>query len=387
MPCVFPVLAMKAMALARLGGEANRAIRLHAASYTAGVLVSFTVIGGGLVALRAGGAAAGWGFQFTEPAFVAVMAWLMLAVALNLSGVFRMGGAVGVGQGLAGRGGHAGAFFTGTLAVLLATPCTAPFMAAALGAAMVMPPAMTMGVFLALGLGLALPYALLGVFPGVARILPRPGAWMERLRQALAFPMLGAAAWLVWVLAQGSGPDGVLLALAGGVVLAAGLWALGLAQRAEAGRLAIAGRVAAGVAVLALAALLPRLSSAPATAADLAPGGALAAEAWSAARVEQLRAEGRPVFVNATAAWCITCQVNERVALRGAAVQDAFAARGVAYLKADWTRGDAAIGALLRRHGRDGVPLYLYWAPGAVEPVLLPQLLTEGIVLDALRGS
>jgi thiol:disulfide interchange protein DsbD len=308
-------------------------------------------------------------------------------VALNLAGVFRMGGTVGAGQGLAGRGGHAGAFFTGMLAVLLATPCTAPFMAAALGAAMVMPPAMTMGVFLALGLGLALPYALLGVFPGAARILPRPGAWMERLRQALAFPMLGAAAWLVWVLAQGSGPDGVLLALAGGVVLAAGLWALGLAQRAEAGRMAMAGRIAAGIAVLALAALLPRLSAAPATAADLAPEGALAAEAWSAARVEQLRAEGRPVFVNATAAWCITCQVNERVALRGAAVQDAFAARGVVYLKADWTRGDAAIGALLRRHGRDGVPLYLYWAPGAVESVLLPQLLTEGIVLDALRGS
>jgi thiol:disulfide interchange protein DsbD len=151
--------------------------------------------------------------------------------------------------------------------------------------------------------------------------------------------------------------------------------------------MAMAGRIAAGIAVLALAALLPRLSAAPATAADLAPEGALAAEAWSAARVEQLRAEGRPVFVNATAAWCITCQVNERVALRGAAVQDAFAARGVVYLKADWTRGDAAIGALLRRHGRDGVPLYLYWAPGAVESVLLPQLLTEGIVLDALRGS
>jgi thiol:disulfide interchange protein DsbD len=248
---------------------------------------------------------------------------------------------------------------------------------------MAMPPAMTMGVFLALGLGLALPYALLGVFPGAARILPRPGAWMERLRQALAFPMLAAAAWLVWVLAQGSGPDGVLTALGGGVVLAAGLWALGLAQRSGAGRGAIAGRVAAGVAVLALLALLPRLSSAPASAADLAPG----AEPWSAARVEQLREEGRPVFVNATAAWCITCQVNERVALRAGAVQEAFAARNIAYLKADWTRGDPAIGALLRAHGREGVPLYLYWAPGAAEPALLPQLLTEGMVLEALRGS
>jgi thiol:disulfide interchange protein DsbD len=242
---------------------------------------------------------------------------------------------------------------------------------------------MTMGVFLALGLGLALPYALLGIFPSAARALPRPGPWMERLRQFLAFPMLAAAAWLVWVLAQGSGPDGVLTALAGGVVLAAGLWALGLAQRAGAGRMAIAGRIAAGIAVLGLLALLPRLSAVPAVAADLTSGS----EPWSAARVEALRAEGRPVFVNATAAWCITCQVNERVALRSAAVQEQFAARNIAYLKADWTRGDAAIGALLRAHGREGVPLYLYWAPGATEPVVLPQLLTEGLVLDALRGS
>jgi thiol:disulfide interchange protein DsbD len=380
MPCVFPVLAMKAMALARLSGEARASVRAHAASYTLGVLASFGAIGAALVLLRQAGSVAGWGFQFTEPAFVAGMAWLMLAVALNLSGVFAMGGPVGAGQGLTSRGGHGGAFFTGVLAVLLATPCTAPFMAAALGAAMAMPPAMTLSVFLALGLGLALPYALLGVFPGLARALPRPGPWMERLRQALAFPMLAAAAWLVWVLAQQAGPDGVLWVLVGGVVLSAGLWALGVAQRSGAGRGALVGRAAAVAAVLAAAALLPRLSAAPAVAAAADPG----AEPWSAARVEQLRAEGRPVFVNATAAWCITCQVNERVALRAAGVRDAFAARGVAYLKADWTRGDAAIGALLREHGREGVPLYLYWAPGAAAPVVLPQILTEGMVLDAL---
>jgi thiol:disulfide interchange protein/DsbC/DsbD-like thiol-disulfide interchange protein len=383
MPCVFPVLAMKAMALARLSGEARREVRLHAASYTAGVLAGFAAIGGALVALRAGGAAIGWGFQFTEPAFVAGMAWLMLAVALNLMGVFAFGRAVGAGQGLTARGGHLGAFFTGGLAVLLATPCTAPFMAAALGAAMAMPPAMTLAVFLALGFGLAAPYALLAVFPGLARALPRPGPWMERLRQGLAFPMLGAAAWLVWVLAQQSGPDGVLWALAGGVVLAAGLWALGLAQRAGAGRGAIAGRAAAGLAVLAALALLPRLSAMPAAAADAGAG----AEPWSAARVAALRAEGRPVFVNATAAWCITCQVNERVALRSAAVQEAFATRGIAYLKADWTRGDPAVTDLLRAQRREGVPLYLYWPAGAAEPVLLPQLLTEGVVLEALGPS
>ncbi len=384
MPCVFPVLAMKAMALARLSGEAKRQVRLHAASYTAGVLAGFAAIGGGLLALRAGGAAAGWGFQFTEPAFVASMAWLMLAVALNLAGVFTIGRPVGAGQALAGRGGHLGAFFTGALAVLLATPCTAPFMAAALGAALAMPPAPAMGVFLALGLGLASPYALLGLFPGLARALPRPGPWMERLRQFLAFPMLGAAVWLVWVLAQQVGPDGVLWTLAGGVVLAAGLWALGLAQGGGRGRAATAGRIAAGIAVLVALALLPRLSAMPAIAAEAeaSPG----AEPWSAARLDALRTAGRPVFVNATAAWCITCQVNERVALRAQAVQDAFASRGIAYLKADWTRGDPAVTALLRQHGREGVPLYLYWAPGAAEPAVLPQLLTESAVLGALGG-
>jgi thiol:disulfide interchange protein DsbD len=382
MPCVFPVLAMKAMALARMGGAARGEIRLHAAAYSAGVLVSFAAIGGLLVALRSAGMAAGWGFQFTEPAFVAAMAWLVLAVGLNLSGVFALGRTVGAGQALAGRSGPLGAFATGGLAVLLATPCTAPFMAAALGAALVMPPAATMAVFLALGLGLAAPYALLGVLPGLARALPRPGAWMERLRQALAFPMYATAAWLVWVLSLQAGPDGVLFGLAGAVVLAAGLWGLGLAQRAE-GRLRITGTAAAGVALLVALALLPRLSAAPAVAA----AADAQAEPWSAARVAELRAAGRPVFVNATAAWCITCQVNERVALRAAGVRDAFAAQGVAYLKADWTRGDPAISALLRDQGRDGVPLYLYWAPGAAAPRLLPQILTEDVVLEALRGA
>jgi len=383
MPCVFPVLAMKALALARLSGGARAEVRAHAASYTAGVLVSFAVIGGLLLALRAGGSVAGWGFQFTEPAFVAGMAWLVLAVGLNLSGVFTLGGPVGTGQSVAARGGHLGAFATGGLAVLLATPCTAPFMAAALGAALVMPAPQTMAVFLALGAGMAAPYALLGLFPGLATRLPRPGRWMEVLRQGLAFPMYATAAWLVWVLAQQSGAEGVMLGLAGAVLLAAGLWALGQAQRLGAGRGRIAGVAAAGIAVLAALALLPRLSAAPAVAASADPR----AEAWSESRLAALLAEGRPVFVNATAAWCITCQVNERVALRTVAVQEAFATRQIAYLKADWTRGDAAIGAMLRSQGRDGVPLYLYYAPGAAVPVVLPQILTESILLEVLGGA
>jgi len=246
-----------------------------------------------------------------------------------------------------------------------------------------MPAPQTMAVFLALGAGMAAPYALLGLFPGLATRLPRPGRWMEVLRQGLAFPMYATAAWLVWVLAQQSGAEGVMLGLAGAVLLAAGLWALGQAQRLGAGRGRIAGVAAAGIAVLAALALLPRLSAAPAVAASADPR----AEAWSESRLAALLAEGRPVFVNATAAWCITCQVNERVALRTVAVQEAFATRQIAYLKADWTRGDAAIGAMLRSQGRDGVPLYLYYAPGAAVPVVLPQILTESILLEVLGGA
>jgi thiol:disulfide interchange protein DsbD len=373
---------MKAMGLARLSGASRSAVRAQAGSYTAGVVLAFLAIGGALLALRAAGGAAGWGFQFTSPVFVALMAWLMLAIGLNLSGVFSVGGPVSAGSGLAGRGGHAGSFATGALAVLVATPCTAPFMAAAVGAALSMPPAAALAVFAAMGLGMAAPYALLGVFPGAARFLPRPGAWMERLRQGLAFPMYGATAWLAWVLSVQAGPDGLVALLAGAVLIAFAAWVLGMAQAAGRGRRL--GQAAAGMALIGALALLPRLS----VATPAAPEGAEAAQAWSSDRVAMLRAEGRPVFVNMTAAWCITCQVNERVVLSTAKVQDAFARRDVAVLKGDWTRGDPAISALLRAQGREGVPLYLYYpAGGLAAPVVLPQILTEGIVLDVLSAA
>ncbi len=377
MPCVFPILAMKAMALARLSGARRREVRTHALSYTAGVVLCFALLGGALIALRASGLAIGWGFQFTESAFVAAMAWLMLAVGLNLSGVFFVsGGGASLGSSAVTQGGHLGSFATGALAVLVATPCTAPFMAAAIGAALAMTPAETLSVFVALGVGLAAPYALLAVMPGLARVLPRPGGWMEWLRQGLAFPMYGAAVWLVWVLAQQAGPDGVLLVLAGAVLLGFGAWALGLAQRARRG--VPLGATVALVALIGAAALLPRLTPAPIATA--------AADAWSAARMDALRAGGRAVFVNATAAWCISCKVNERIALT-AAVRAAFAARGIAYLVADWTRGDPAIGALLRAHGREGVPLYVFYPAGGGAPAVLPALLTEGMVLRAIGAG
>ena len=380
MPCVFPVLAMKAMALARMSGAALGEVRRHALSYTAGVMVAFGALGGALLALRAAGGAIGWGFQFQSPAFVAAMAWVLFGVGLNLSGVFQVGGRLAnAGQGLASRGGHAGSFATGALAVLVATPCTAPFMGAAIAAALAAPAAVTVLVFGAMGLGLAMPYAVLALLPGAARLLPRPGAWMDVLRGVLAFPMYAAAAWLVWVISQQAGPDGVLAALGGLLLVGFAAWSYGLAQ-ASGGRWL--GRGAALAAVALAAALLPALSVAPAAQAQAVPAEGI--EPYTPARLASLRADGRPVFVNMTAAWCVSCLVNERVALAPAAVRDAFATHRVAYLKGDWTRGDPAITAFLREHGRDGVPLYVFYPAGSGAPTVLPQILTEAAVLEQL---
>ena len=384
MPCVFPILAMKAMAVARMSGAARGEVRAGAASYTAGVLVAFLGLAGLLLAVRAAGGAAGWGFQFQSPVFVAGMAWLLFAVGLNMSGVFTVGaGLEGAGQGLASRRGHGGSFFTGALAVLVATPCTAPFMGAAIAAALAAPAGVTLLVFATMGLGLAAPYALLGVFPGMARALPRPGAWMDVLKQALAFPMYAAAAWLVWVVSQQAGSAGVLAALVGLVLIGFAGWALGLAQRG-AGRGRRLGHGAAALAALAALAVLTGLSAAPGTAAPGTAAQAAGTEPFTAARLAELRAEGRPVFVNMTAAWCVTCLINERVALAPEPVRRAFAQRGVAYLKGDWTRQDPEITAFLRQHARDGVPLYVFYPAGAAEGRVLPQILTEGAMLSEL---
>jgi thiol:disulfide interchange protein/DsbC/DsbD-like thiol-disulfide interchange protein len=378
MPCVFPVLAMKAMALARLSGDRGREVRLHALSYVAGVLTAFGGLGGALLGLRAAGAAAGWGFQFQSPVLVVVMAWVLFAVGLNMSGVFEVGGRLaGTGQGLAAKQGHAGSFFTGLLAVLVATPCTAPFMGAVIAAALSGTTALAMTIFLAMGLGLAAPYAVLAAAPALARALPRPGRWMGVLRGGLAFPMYGAAAWLAWVVSMESGSNGLLAVLAGMVLLGFAAWCLGLAQ--VSGRRI--GMVFAGAAVLGAALLLPGVADAPAPASGAAAEGT---ERFTVARLDALRAEGRPVFVNMTAAWCVTCLVNERVALSPQAVRQSFAAHRVAYLKGDWTRGDPAITAYLRDHERDGVPLYVLYPPAPAAPEVLPQILTEGDMLARL---
>lgn len=381
MPCVFPVLAIKATALARLSGREAREVRLSGVFYTLGVLAAFLALAGALLAVRAGGAAVGWGFQFQSPVFVALMAWLMLAIGLNLSGVFEIGTSVtGTGQHLAHAPSHKGSFFTGLLAVVVATPCTAPFMGAALGAALSAPWPVALAVFLALGLGLAAPYALIAFVPRLARLLPRPGLWMVRLRQALAFPMYASAAWLVWVLARQAGEVGVMIALAGALLVALAAWIFGIAQHGR-GR-GLVPRALALAAVAGTIALLPQLRAvaAPSAAAEASAGS----EPFSAARLAALRREGRPVFVNMTAAWCITCLVNERTALSTAAAKAAFKDKGIAYLKGDWTNQDPEITQFLRAFGRDGLPFYALYPAGGGDPAVLSTVLTEASLVAAL---
>ena len=392
MPCVFPVLAMKAVALARLSGQGRGVIQAQAASYTAGVLVAFTGLGALLLVLRGLGRAYGWGFQFQSPVFVAAMAWVMLAVGLNLSGVFHVGGRLaGAGQGLAARPGHAGSFFTGLLAVLVATPCTAPFMGVAIAGALAAPAAVGMAVFLAMGLGLALPYLVFAGVPRLVTLLPRPGLWMEILKQAMAFPIFAACAWLAWVASIEGGSGGLLAVAVGLVLLGTGAWLFGLSQRIASEADGAGGvRSARFSGFLALAFLLATLAMLPGL--TRTPEGARQAagepgwQDFSDASLASLRAAQRPVLVDMSAAWCVSCLVNERVAFRSDAVQAAFASRRVALLKGDWTLHDAAITRFLAAHDREGVPFYIYYPPGG-EGRIWPQILTPNLVLREVTGS
>ncbi len=385
MPCVFPILAMKAAALGRTAHDPAEA-RRDGLAFLAGVLVSFLILAGLLLALRAGGQVLGWGFQLQSPAVIAGLALLMLAVALNLSGVFNVGARLqGAGSGPLSRlSGPAGAFFTGVLAVVVAAPCTAPFMALALGAALVMPWPMALLVFVMLGLGLALPYVLVSFSPRLLARLPRPGAWMETFRNILAFPMYGTALWLAWVYGRQTGEALGLLFIAG-LMLALGLWLLGRSQE-QSGRGRLAQACAALALILALAAAV-LAGRAPVAQASPADSATLTSQPWSQAAVDTALTQGRPVFVNFTADWCVTCKINERSALSSARTARAIADTNTLYLVADWTRRDDAITAALQSHGRSGVPLYLVHTPGDREPRILPQLLTEGTVIDALKSA
>jgi thiol:disulfide interchange protein len=385
MPCVLPILAMKAFAVASKAGSPEAA--RDGLAYGAGAILSFLVLGGSVLLLRAGGEAVGWGFQLQEPRVVAGFALLMFAVGLNLSGVFELPSGITAGDSLARKSGPAGAFFTGILAVAVAAPCTAPFMATAIGFALTQGTASALGVFFFLGLGFAAPFIAIGMSPALTRLLPRPGAWMLTFKQLLAFPMYGAAAWLVWVLAQQAGEIGLAAVLASMVAFAFAAWAWSASRNASTGWRGV-GTVAALVGVLvALTGVGFAQGERGASSASVPSGGALHAEAYSPAKLAELRRQGRPVFVDATAAWCITCLVNEKVALSSPAVADAFARTHTAYLVADWTKRDADITALLSEHGRSGVPLYLFYKPGAPAADVLPQILTPDAVLTEINNK
>lgn len=372
MPCVLPVLSLKVLGLAQSGESAHKA-RRHALYYTAGVLVAFAAIGLAVIGLRAAGQALGWGFQLQQPAFVAVLVYILFAVGLSLSGLFNFGaGLAGVGQDLGNRSGPAGDFFTGVLAVVVASPCTAPFMGSALAYAFASSSFVALLVFLALGVGLALPFLLIGFVPALATRLPRPGAWMETLKQFLAFPMYLTAVWLIWVLGNQRGIDAVAWVLIGAVVLALGLWWL---ERTRYNGGAFARAVA--IAVL-LAAVWPLVQVARLAAP--APAQANAAQAWtpySAERLASLRAEGRSVFVDMGADWCVTCKVNEKAVLDTDAFHDLLQHSNAVLMRGDWTNVDPAITAFLQQYKAVGVPLYVVFRAGeAGAGHALPTVLT-----------
>jgi thiol:disulfide interchange protein/DsbC/DsbD-like thiol-disulfide interchange protein len=378
MPCVFPVLGLKVMGFVQQAGLDRRKITAHALTFTAGVLLSFWVLAGLLTLLRAGGDRLGWGFQLQEPAFVYALAALLLAFALNLSGVFEFAlRATALGGDLQRREGLGGSFFSGVLATVVATPCSAPFLAPALGAALALPTGPAFALFTAIGLGLAAPYLALALFPRAVNALPRPGAWMETFKQGMAFLLYGTCAYLIWVLAGQLEADGLLHALLALTGMAAALWGYGRVTAPGASRRGLALAAVLGAGALALGLGWPRAAS----------PDQVSWEPWSAARVEELRAEGRPVYVDFTARWCFTCQTNKKAVFAGpgsAEVLRRFRAENVATLRADWTNRDAAITAELARFGRAAVPFNLFYLPGRDAPVILPELLVPATVLAAL---
>jgi thiol:disulfide interchange protein DsbD len=384
MPCVFPILSIKAASLASHHG-APGAARAQGLVFMAGVVVSFLALAGALIAAKAAGQAVGWGFQLQSPGVVAALALVLFAAGLNLSGVYELGtSAQGAGAGLAARPDLIGAAFTGVLAVVVAAPCTAPFMAGAIGWAFTQPPAAALLVFLGLGFGLAAPFTLFTFIPPLFRLMPRPGPWMVVLRSILAFPMYGSAAWLAWVFALQAGVNAEALLLAAAVAAGFAAWAWGLSQQSARPLTPRLWALMGVVALIGLAAM--GASNAQPIGTTPSATTALPTQPWSQARVDELRAQGKPVFVDFTAAWCITCQVNERTALAGKDVADAFAKTGAVYLKADWTNPNPDIAKALADHGRSGVPLYLVYGPSG-DPQVLPQILTQGVVVEALNKA
>lgn len=389
MPCVFPIISLKAFGLVRQGGEPAH-LRREGMAFMGGSVLAMLALAGVLLALRAGGEAVGWGFQLQSPMIVALLALVMIGSALNLMGLFEMGlGLQRAGQSVGGRDGLLGAALTGALAVVVATPCAGPFMAGALGYALVQPPLAGLAIFAALAVGVAAPFTLLSFSPALARRLPKPGPWMVTLKHALAFPMLAAAAWLVWVLDAQTGSSGLPLILGCALVLSFSAWIYGLAQRC-----AMSGKPARGLTLVAIAglAVIGGAFAMPGQAFEVASGKPVASVAhddrpirWSPQQVAQQTAAGRPVFVDFSAAWCLTCKVNEKAVLSTPDFKQAIARTDTAFMIADSTNYDAEIEKAMSDLGRTGLPLYLVYPAGGGKPVILPQVLTKDLAIKALE--
>jgi thiol:disulfide interchange protein/DsbC/DsbD-like thiol-disulfide interchange protein len=375
MPCVFPIISLKAMSLARAGGDEQDA-RRDALFYSAGTISTCLALGGALIALRSGGAAIGWAFQLQDPRVILVLLVLVTALTLNFLGVFHLRSLSG-GDGLTGQGGSAGAFWTGALAAFVATPCTGPFMAAALGAALVLPAWAALAIFAGLGAGLALPFLLLGFAPALRSKLPKPGPWMRRFQMWMALPMALTAVALAWLLWRQTGGLGLGFAIAATIVttVALALWGQRQTRSLGLGRgvpFALAG---AAMAIAAALVLVPHKTERMAGIAGAIP--------FSEARLTDLRRAGRPVFLYFTADWCVTCKINEKAAIDRQEVADTFAAKGVTVMVGDWTTPDPAISRFLESQGRSGIPLYLVYRSGGASPEVLPQILTPAMLSRA----
>lgn len=380
MPCVLPVLTIKVLSFVKEAKSSKKILTLHGLSFTLGVILSFLALAGILLALRAGGEALGWGFQLQSPLFVTVLALLMLLIGLNLSGVFEVGqGLQHLGQNKHTKTSFLSSFASGVLAVNIASPCTAPFMGVALGYAITQSVSITLLVFFALGVGFALPVLLFSLFPSWLKILPKPGNWMINLRQIFAFPMYATVAWLVWVVAQQTSSMGLAIVFTAIVLIGFASWAYGKAQFAQ-----INPKFGKSLAFIVLLLALGILSFIEAKPSNTQNDDSY--KPWSKEQVSKSLGQNKPVFVNFTASWCITCKVNERIAIKTKAVEEAFKLHKIDYLKGDWTNQDSKITKELEKYGRSGVPLYLLFIPGQSEPKILPQVLTEGIILQELEN-
>ncbi|QBC01231.1 protein-disulfide reductase DsbD family protein [Enterobacter cloacae] len=388
MPCVFPVISLKALGILRHQGD-TRSARTEGFGFLLGVIFTMLVLAGVLLALRAGGMAVGWGFQLQSPLVIAALALVILGAALNLLGVFEVGLSLQrAGEISVGRGAFTRSALTGALAIVVATPCSAPFMAGAVGYALVQTPAVSLGIFLALALGFAAPFTLISLFPAIAERLPRPGAWMDILKRGLAFPMLGAFAWLVWVLTQQAGTTALAAMLASAVVVSFAAWLYGMAQRRRFTGQPYKALLAVTL-VLFFAAIgpLPGVMHTQVSQPEVLSAENIARVTWSPQTVEKMRGHGKAIFVDFTASWCITCQVNERTSLSTAAVKQALAETGTVYMVADSTRFNADIDDAMNTFGQGGLPLYVVYPADGSAPKVLPQVLTPSIVVNALNQA